>query len=128
MWWSKADDYGQRPCYAELIALIVIGGIHVATELAVSLIAAKIYNGVVSGGFLIYLGWRTVKTKNILRAWGMRIDNFGTALRSQLIFAIPAAMLVYGVGLVIGSVSFPKTFCVILANKTTAIFSDKTPV
>jgi len=72
--------------------------------------AAQMYNVVVSLGFLAYLGWRATSTKNVFRIWGMRSDNFWTALHFQLRFGAVAVFLIFGFGLLVGSVSLPMTF------------------
>lgn len=103
-----------RPCYPELIAILAAGVLHIVTEKFVSYMASQIYNAAVVCGFGCYLVWRAVRTKDILRAWGMRADNFWPALRAQSMFAVPAAVVVYGYGLYVGSAPLPKTFWLIL--------------
>jgi membrane protease YdiL (CAAX protease family) len=104
------NDYANRPCYPELIAIIVAGAFHVAAEIGLSLSIARIYNAVASLCFLVYVGWRANHTKGAFTVWGMRRDNFWTALRAQLIVAAPAVLFLLGLGFVWGSFPLPKTF------------------
>ena len=64
--------YGERPCLPELVAIILVGVLHVVTEVGLSGFIARIYNAVVSLGFLVYLIWRARSTPHAVRAWGMR--------------------------------------------------------
>ncbi|MEE9220399.1 MAG: CPBP family intramembrane glutamic endopeptidase [candidate division NC10 bacterium] len=107
---EQRNDYGSRPCYPELVAIILAGALHVAVEVLMSPSAAQMYNVVVSLGFLAYLGWRATSTKNVFRIWGMRSDNIWTALHFQLRFGAVAVLLIFGFGLVTGSLHLPLTF------------------
>lgn len=107
-------DYTRHPCYLELVAIIAVGALHVIMKLAHLQTAIRIYTGVVISGFLIYTVWRRIRTKKVFRTWGMRMDNFWSALRAQLIFGVPAAMFVYCFGLLGGSAPLPETFWFIL--------------
>lgn len=104
--------YGSKPRYAELIAIIVLGGLHVATELAVSLAAARVFNAVATIAVLAYVVWRASRTKNVFQVWGVRLDNFLSALRDQLIFALPAAVLLIACGIRFRFFPPPNTFWV----------------
>ena len=107
---EQRNDYDSRPCYPELVAIIVAGALHVAVEVLLSPSAAQTYNVLVSLCFLAYLAWRATNTKNVFRIWGMRSDNFWTALHFQLRFGAVAVLLIFGFGLLVGSVSLPMTF------------------
>jgi len=100
------------PCYLELFAIVAAGAGHILTELFLSPSLARIYNGAVVVGFLAYLIWRVVRHQQILREWGMRRDNFNSALRAQLMFGLPAAAVIWGFAWWIGSASPPVTFWV----------------
>ena len=97
---QTSKDYANRPCYPELIAIIVAGAIHVSVGILISVSAARIYNAVVSVCFLIYAVWRATNTKSVLRIWGMRRDNFWTALRFQLSFAACVALVILGFAMI----------------------------
>ncbi len=107
---EQINAYGSRPCYPELVAIILAGALHVAVEVLMSPSAAQMYNVVVSLSFLAYLGWRAASTKNVFRIWGMRCDNFWTAFRFQLGFGGVALLLIFGFGLMRGSIYLPVTF------------------
>ncbi len=107
---QQSNDYANRPCYPELIAIIVAGALHVAAELVVSLSVALIYSAFASLCFLIYMVWRAAHTKGVFTVWGMRRDNFWAALRAQLSFGALAVVCMLGLGFVEGSVTLPKTF------------------
>ena len=110
-----SNDYANRPCYPELIAIIIAGAIHISVGILVSVSVARIYNAFVSLCFLIYVVRRASTTKSVLRLWGMRRDNFWTALRFQLSFGAFAAICILGVAMVGGSFAPPKTFWLTLA-------------
>lgn len=112
---QPSNDYADRPCYPELIAIIIAGALHVASEVVLSLSVARIYNALASLCFLIYVGWRATHTKGVFTVWGMRRDNFGAALRAQLGVAAPAVLFFVGLGIVWGSFPLPKTFWLTLA-------------
>lgn len=99
-----------RPCFPELIAITFVGLLHVLLEVGVSEPIARLYNAVASLGFLVYLVWRARKATGVVRAWGMRCDNFWQSLRALLIFGAVgvAALLSYGVAS--NSLSLPWTF------------------
>ncbi|MFQ5846673.1 MAG: type II CAAX prenyl endopeptidase Rce1 family protein [Candidatus Methylomirabilales bacterium] len=107
---KQSDNYGDHPCTVELVVIIIAGALHVATEILVSPSVAEIYNILVSLCFLMYLVWRAMRSKNVLRVWGMRLDNFWTALRFQLSFGAVGVLLIFAFGMVVGSVSLPATF------------------
>jgi len=111
---QRVDTGEVRPCYPELIAILVAGVLHVAIEKLFSFTASQYFNAAVVCGFGCYLVWRAVRTEGMLRAWGMRTDNFWPALRAQALFAVPAAVVVYGYGLWVGSAPPPKTFWLIV--------------
>ncbi len=106
----QSNDYANRPCYPELMAIIAAGCLHVAAEVALSLSVARVFNASASLCFLIYVVWRAIHTKGVFRVWGMRGDNFWTALCAQLSIAAPAVLVFVGLGFVWGSFPLPKTF------------------
>ena len=108
-------EYGSRPCYPELITVIAVGGLHVGTEIAFSLTVARAYNAVAATTIGVYLVWRWCVTKDAVRVWGFRRDNFWKSLRTQLALAAPAAASLYGLGMFIGSVPLPRAFWLTVA-------------
>ena len=91
--------YAHAPCYPELAALTLVGLAHVVLEMSFSEPVALWFSGGVSLAFFGYLGWRARDGAIVLRAWGMRRDNFWPALRVQLMFGVPgaSAILAYAV-------------------------------
>jgi len=81
-----ADGYANRPCYGELVAIVLSGLVHVLVELGFSSLVATGYNVSVSIAFLVYVVWRVRRTPGVLRVWGFRTDNFAPAARAQLWF------------------------------------------
>ena len=61
------------------------------------------FNALALSGCLVYVAWRLATTAGMLHTWGFRADNFWTALRSQSYFALPAAAVLFAVGLIRGS-------------------------
>lgn len=109
---SKFDSQGyvNRACYPELVAILLVGLLHVVTELRFSESAAQRYNAVVSVVGLGYLIWRGRRSKGAMRAWGMRRDNFWPALRAQSIFGAACALALIAFGVATGSLALPKSF------------------
>jgi hypothetical protein len=105
-----SDGYADGPCYPELIAVVVVGALHVATEILSSDWAARLYNAIVSVVFLGYLAWRVRRSKSAFEKWGMRADNFWRALRAQLMFGAVGAVALLGFGVANGSLVLPITF------------------
>lgn len=95
---------------SELLVVVAIGAAHVGIEMAASVEVTRVYNVAAGSGLTAYLMWRAIATKNLLRVWGMRCDNFWQALRSQLVFGIPAAACLVLLGLVNGTVPLPRSF------------------
>lgn len=91
------SDYGSRPCYGELAAVLLAGLGHVVLELGHSGTAATVYNVAVSLAFFGYLVWRVRSTPGVLRYWGFRRDNLAPALRAHAPFVVAttAALSVY---------------------------------
>lgn len=102
--------YADGPCYPELVAIVLVGALHVATEILASDYTARLYNAIVSAVFVCYLVWRARRSKDAVRAWGMRTDNFWPALRAQLVFGAVGAAALLGFGVANGSLVLPKTF------------------
>ncbi len=94
----------------ELVAIVLAGTGHVLAELLVSPATGNLYNIGVSIAFVGYLGWKVRRTPGILRTWGMRRDNFGLAIRTQLLFGLVGAGVLIGVGAALGPLSLPWTF------------------
>ncbi|MDK1117738.1 MAG: CPBP family intramembrane metalloprotease [Anaerolineae bacterium] len=51
-----------------------------------------------------------MRSKGVLRAWGMRRDNFWPALRAHLPFVIVSVIVVIGFGVVNNSLNLPRSF------------------
>lgn len=107
---ERSQEYATRPCYPELVAVVIAGAGHVVTEVAFSASIARMYNALACFFFLIYLVWRASNSKNVLRTWGMRVDNLCPALCAQLGFMVVGALFLLGYGLAARSVSIPRTF------------------
>ncbi len=107
--------YAHAPCYPELAAITLVGLAHIVLETSFSEPVALWFSGGVSLAFLGYLVWRARDGAVVLRAWGMRRDNFWPAIQAQAVFgaAGAAAMLAYAV--VAGSVALPWGFWLTLA-------------
>lgn len=111
----KSNGYLTRPCYGELVAIILAGVVHVVTEIGSSESIALAYSGGISIAFVGYLVWRAARTTGVHRIWGMRRDNFWAALRAQLVFVVVGAIVLVGIGVASGSLAFPPTFWLTLA-------------
>ena len=107
---TNSKEYANRPCYPELIAVILAGLLHVLLETLVSESSAIYFNGIVSIAFIAYLVWRGMRSKGVLRAWGMRRDNFWPALRAHLPCVIVSVIVVIGFGVVNNSLNLPRSF------------------
>jgi len=104
-----------RPCTAELIAVVVAGIVHVATEVLISEPVAQAYSACISLAFGFYVIARSRRTAGTLRVWGMRGDNFGPALRAHLPFVAIGALVLIAYGATVGSLPLPATFWLTLA-------------
>lgn len=107
--------YATQPCRAELVAVLGVGLLHVVTELALSATAAMVYNVVAVVGFAVYLIRRARRSEGALRAWGMRGDNFGSAMAAHGGFGLLAAAGILGYGWLSGSLHLPATFWATIA-------------
>jgi len=107
--------YIQHPCYPEVVAVACAGLLHIVAEIALSEMAARVYNAVASVGFLVHVIWRARVTHGALRAWGMRRDNFWSGLFAQLGFGAVATIAIVGYGLAINSLTLPWTFWMTVA-------------
>jgi hypothetical protein len=104
------QDYGTQPCYGELVAIIAAGGLHVTAECLLSLAAARLFNGLAAIAFLAYLAWRAYRTPQVTRTWGMQLATFWQALKLQLVFGVPAMILLIGWGIHSHRFPPPRTF------------------
>ena len=102
--------YANRPCYPELVAILLAGFLHVVIELGFSVAAARLYNAVLSVVVVGYLVWRSRQSQSAVRAWGMRGDNFWPALRAQLIFGAVGALALIAFGVATAPLVLPKSF------------------
>jgi membrane protease YdiL (CAAX protease family) len=87
-----------------------VGALHVLTEVGFSESTAHWYNAAVAPLVIGYLLWRGRRSRGVLRAWGMRRDNFRPALRAQLGFAAAGALALIGYGLATDSLFLPRSF------------------
>lgn len=106
----RDDDYGSRPCYAELAAILLAGLAHIVIELSLSAVAATAYNVAVSLAFLAYLLWRLRSSPGALRVWGFRADNLLPAMRAQVGFAGLGAAALIGLAAFTELPGLPHTF------------------
>ena len=104
-----------RGSRGELIAVVLAGAAHVATELFFSEAVALWLSATLSVGFLVYLVWRARRHPGMLRAWGMRWDNFGDTIGPHLSFAAVGSALVLWIGSTVGTIDLPRTFWLTLA-------------
>jgi membrane protease YdiL (CAAX protease family) len=111
----KSDGYANRPCYPELLAIILAGLVHIIVEIGLSESIARLYNAGISVVVVGYLVWRVRRTPDVLRIWGIRRDNFWLALRAQLGFVVAGVLGLVSLGMASGSLTLPATFWVTLA-------------
>lgn len=111
----RDDEYGTRPCYGELAAILLVGLGHIIVELGYSGTAATFYNLAVSIAFLGYLIWRIRRTPGVFRAWGFRSDNLIPAALAQLPFLAVGVVTLIGFAMVTESPGLPKTFWLTVA-------------
>jgi hypothetical protein len=104
-----------RGSRGELIAVTLAGALHVAAELLFSEALALWLSGIMSVGFLVYLLWRAHTTPGMLRAWGMRGDNFRESIGPHLAFALVGSVPILWIGWVTGTLSLPASFWFTLA-------------
>lgn len=104
------SSYAQRPFYPELVAILLVGLLHVVTELCFSGQAALVYNLAASLLVVGYLVWRARRSPGALRAWGMRRDNFWPALRAQLAFGAVGALVLIGYAGPGAALALPTSF------------------
>ena len=94
----------------ELGAILVAGVAHILTELFQSAQVAALFNVAASIAFLGYVILRILLVAHQHRLWGMRVDNFVPALRTQSAFVIPAVIGIVICGLIFGSLRLPAGF------------------
>lgn len=107
---TDSKEYAGRPCYGELVAIVLAGLLHVVIEIGFSRSTARLYNVIVVVLFVGYLIWRCRRSQGAVRAWGMRWDNFWPALRAQLIFGAVGALALIAYGAANDSLALPNTF------------------
>jgi membrane protease YdiL (CAAX protease family) len=99
--------YGRSPCYPELAAVALAGLVHVLLEFAVTEAVALWFSAGVALAFLAYLVWRAKSGAVVLRGWGMRVDNFWTALRAQLVLGAAGASAILAYAAAEGQIAIP---------------------
>ena len=112
---SDRRSYADGPCYPELAAITLIGLTHIVLETTVSEAVALWFSGVAALVFVGYLLWRARGGAPVLRAWGMRRDNFWVAVRAQLPIMVGGAVAILGYGVAVGSLGLPRSFWLTLA-------------
>ena len=112
---TVAESYSRGPCFPELVAITGTGVTHVALELAVSETIAFQFSAAASAGFLGYLVWRARRSIGAVRAWGIRQDNFWSAVRAQAVFAGFGAAVMVAYAAFAGSLTLPWSFWLTLA-------------
>jgi membrane protease YdiL (CAAX protease family) len=111
----QADGYATRPCYGELGAIFLVGLVHILVEVGFSDLAARAYNAGVSVAFLVYVVWRIRRTSGVLRIWGLRRDNFFSAVRAQLWFVAVAVLALVAFAVVSKLPALAGTFWLTIA-------------
>jgi membrane protease YdiL (CAAX protease family) len=106
----QVEKYGTRPCYGELVAIMLAGLLHIVVELGQSGVAATVYNVAVSIAFLGYLIWRIRREPGVLRVWGIRSDNLIAAALAQLRFFAVAVVALIIFAVVTEAPGLPSTF------------------
>ena len=94
---------------------MLAGLTHILLEISVSEAAALWFSAGVASAFIGYLLWRARDGAVVLRAWGMRGDNFSLALRAQLVFGVGGATSIVAYAATQGSISLPWDFWLVLA-------------
>ena len=95
--------------------MVAAGAAHVATEVAFSEALAYRVSAGIGVVVIAYLVWRVRRLPNIVRAWGMRRDNFVECLWPHLGFAALGVPALVGLGAALGPLSLPPTFWLVLA-------------
>jgi len=112
---SDRHSYAGGPCHPELAAIALIGLTHIVLETTVSEAVALWFSGVAALVFVGYLLWRARGGAPVLRAWGVRRDNFWVALGAQLPIVVGGGVAILGYGLAVGSLGLPRGFWLTLA-------------
>lgn len=107
---SNNREESPRARYPELAAVLVLGAAHVVIEVTLDLRFSRVFNAAALTICLVYLGWRLSTSQDVLHVWGIRADNFWSALRAQLLFVGPATAVLLVVGLLRGNAPVPPTF------------------
>jgi len=68
------------------------------------------FNVSAAGGWLGYVLWRWIRSREAARAWGFRIDGFARSLVEATLFAVPAVVLVLAFGHRQGRLPLPPSF------------------
>jgi len=111
----EPNDHADRPRPGELAAIIGAGAVHVLVEIVFSERVAHLCSVGIVLAFAAYLVRRARTVEGVLRAWGMRVDNFRPALRAQFAFVGIGALALVGIGAALGRLVPPWTFWLTLA-------------
>ena len=109
------SDYGTRPCYGELIAVVLAGIGHIVIELVFNWEAGSVYNVAVSLSFLGYIIWRIRRTPGVMRIWGFRADNLAEAFIAQFKFVAVGVVALGIFAVFLSPHGLPVTFWLTLA-------------
>ncbi len=112
---SRSGPPAQGTRHFELLAIVLAGLVHVLLELTVSGAVAGGFSAAAAAGFLLYAVHRASRDREVLRAWGIRADNFGRAVGIQARFGAPAAAVLLGHGWATGSLPPPPGFWLTVA-------------
>ena len=115
----SSTDSGGQSSRIELILVLATGVGHVGLELAADGLRGaaetldrpqQVYNLAACVAWTVYLAVRAIRSPGILAAWGMRKGNFGSCLKTGLLFAVPASAALFAYGYVRGHLPLPPSF------------------
>ncbi|MEM1250509.1 MAG: CPBP family intramembrane glutamic endopeptidase [Acidobacteriota bacterium] len=100
---------------AELSALLLLGLGHALLELLWNEQSALVFTALGVLGFAAYVVARARRNPALLRRWGLRTDNFRSALPAHLGFALLGSAGLVGLGAFLRPLETPPTFWILLA-------------
>ena len=103
-------SYTRSPCYPELAAIGLAGLVHIGLEVGISERAGLWFSAAAAMAFVGYLVWRARGGSAVRHMWGMRRDNFWSALRAQLVFGACGATVMIAYAATVGAVTLPWGF------------------
>ena len=105
---------GHSVHYGDLVVILIAGALQPLVELTLGTRASTFYDVFAAIGIAAWVLWRLSRERGLRRVWGIRADNFWSALPIHIAFAAVAGTVIYAWGYEHGNTPLPSSFWYLL--------------